>query len=300
MTFQVLTLAIFIHIASMTVMKNIYHRILQTSRPRFRIYELWPYLIGIVLWSSQISDLSYISIVLFGLYFLLPANILIYGINDIYDYDTDLLNPKKQGYESVLQPQYRPLIRKSIIITNLPFGILAFVSDWRIWLLWCLFIFFAVGYSTPPLRAKARPILDMLFSAGHYVTTGVLGYVLVGGSGLHRWVVAAGVLRCMAMHAYSAIPDIAADREVGLSTVATLLWPFATLLLCTLCYAIASMLIVPHLGWLVWVIGSVYIGMMLLTFHKFQDIMKRYRYFPTINMVVGGILFRLSVYHVRG
>lgn len=35
-------------------------------------------------------------IAIFALYFVIAANIWIYGINDIYDYETDKLNPKKQ------------------------------------------------------------------------------------------------------------------------------------------------------------------------------------------------------------
>ena len=38
----------------------------------------------------------------FVVYFLIPANILIYGINDIFDYDTDKLNPKKGTYEAFI------------------------------------------------------------------------------------------------------------------------------------------------------------------------------------------------------
>jgi 4-hydroxybenzoate polyprenyltransferase len=43
---------------------------------------------------STLRD-NIIQVLLFGLYFLIPANIRIYGINDIYDYETDKLNPKK-------------------------------------------------------------------------------------------------------------------------------------------------------------------------------------------------------------
>jgi hypothetical protein len=41
------------------------------------------------------------------------------------------------------------------------------------------FLFFSSQYSAIPIRAKARPIMDSLFSAGHYVATAVFGYYLI-------------------------------------------------------------------------------------------------------------------------
>ncbi len=74
-------------------------RVLRISRPRFWIYELGPYMIGvlgaILITNQSRGVLDFWTILLFGFYFLIPANIWIYGINDIYDYETDKLNPKK-------------------------------------------------------------------------------------------------------------------------------------------------------------------------------------------------------------
>jgi lycopene elongase/hydratase (dihydrobisanhydrobacterioruberin-forming) len=74
-------------------------RVIRISRPRFWIYELGPYMVGVLgglIANSYIGAYFHILLVIiFGLYFLIPANIWIYGINDIYDYETDKLNPKK-------------------------------------------------------------------------------------------------------------------------------------------------------------------------------------------------------------
>lgn len=77
-----------------------FQRVIKISRPRFWIYELGPYLIGILgalsVTGMSFSDVEIRRLTLFALYFFVPANIWIYGINDIYDYETDKLNPKKQ------------------------------------------------------------------------------------------------------------------------------------------------------------------------------------------------------------
>ena len=70
-------------------------QLLKTSRPRFWIYLIGPILIAFAASGLQFSPL----LILLGLYATLPANLLIYGVNDIFDRDTDALNAKKSGYE---------------------------------------------------------------------------------------------------------------------------------------------------------------------------------------------------------
>lgn len=110
------------------------------------------------------TDLELRRILVFGLYFLVPANIWIYGINDIYDYETDKLNPKKQGYEALVEPKEHKKLWARIIGTTIPF---LFVLPLTIatYISFLLFLFFSAQYSATPIRAKGRPILDSLFSA---------------------------------------------------------------------------------------------------------------------------------------
>jgi len=51
----------------------------------------------------------------------------------------------------------------------------------------------------------------------------------------------------MAMHAYSAIPDIQADTEAEIKTVATLYGKTGTLIFCIVCYLLAIILSFPSL-----------------------------------------------------
>ena len=84
--------------------------IVNISRPRFWIYLFGSYLLGVVAGASSSADFVRFDSILFGLYFLLPANLLVYGVNDIFDFETDRLNPKKAGYEILVQPEmYRSL-----------------------------------------------------------------------------------------------------------------------------------------------------------------------------------------------
>lgn len=267
-----------------------FKRLVSLSRPRFWLYELGPYAIGVLAGVWQVSDLWDWRVFAFAVFFLLSANLYIYGINDIFDYETDKLNPKKQGYEDLLEPKLHPFVWKWIWATTLPFLIFLDWGNWSQIFWFLLFLFFAGFYSAEPIRAKTKPFLDWFFSAGHYVATAVFGYVLVSGGDIAWQYVIAGVLRAMAMHAYSAIPDIQADRDAQMETVATVLEKKWTLIYCLIFYGLSAVLASSFLGWLSLVLGSAYLAMMLASFFT-DDLMKLYRYFPWLNSLVGMILF---------
>jgi 4-hydroxybenzoate polyprenyltransferase len=154
-------------------------------------------------------------------------------------------------------------------------------------------MFFAYFYSAPPIRAKVRPVFDMIFSAGHYVATGVFGYTLLTTTALDWKVVLAGVCWCMAMHAYSAVPDIAADSEAKIDTVATLLGARTTLVLCAVLYAASALLTFPVLGLISVIFGGVYVLLMLVSLRVYTTpkLFTLYTYFPMLNAFTGMIIF---------
>jgi 4-hydroxybenzoate polyprenyltransferase len=99
----------------------------------------------------------------------------------------------------------------------------------------------------------------------------------------------------MAMHAYSAVPDIEADRKAQVSTIATWMGAIPTLVVCAIFYAASAFIVIPVLPpGVAWVLGGVYVGMMLLTIFwtkKQRDTFKLYTLFPWINTVSGFVLF---------
>jgi len=276
-------------------------RLLKISRPRFWIYELGPYVIGIIAAAqSEYGVWILPAVLIFFFFFMYPANIYIYGINDVYDYDTDKLNPKKISYESLVMPDEQKGLLRHIVLVTLPFLIYAgFIFTTPTYISLLAFFFFAGFYSAKPIRAKARPFLDSIFSAGHYVATGVFSYSLImdllGKS--TSWVTvmycaAAAMCWAIAMHAYSAVPDIKADSDAGLKTIATVLQKKSTVILCALLYAIAGILSYPYLGAVSAILGTVYVFFMLISLSATEDkFFKIYTYFPIINTLSGMAIF---------
>jgi 4-hydroxybenzoate polyprenyltransferase len=263
--------------------------LLKISRLRFWPYVLGPYAIG-VLAAGNIDNWPLV--ILVGLYFTLPANLLIYGVNDIFDYETDKHNPKKSGYEELVKPAEQKQLWRWIGITNAPFLLLLpFVGNQALWGV-AGFLFFSYFYSAPPIRAKVRPLIDSIFNV-LYVFPAVIGYGLVAGKFPTPYLFFAAMLWCMAMHAYSAVPDIEADTKAKIATIATKLGKQGTLLFCLTSYLLSATLSWSVLGYFSVIAGALYIGIMIISLATVnrQQLFKIYTYFPTINILVGAGLF---------
>lgn len=261
------------------------------------MYVFGPYIVGALVGAA--NPRAYLSplALLFAAFFLFPANLLIYGANDIFDYETDVLNLKKRGYESLVPPDERGALWKAIALWCLPFAPFLLLTPRAGWLAMAGFLFFSLFYSAPPIRAKAKPILDSAFNV-LYIFPGAFGYFVCGGRNFSLQLFAAATLWAMAMHAYSAVPDIDADREANVPTVATLLGLRATLLACWAFYLLAAALSFFALHWLALVLALVYSVLMIrsLMANTQSGVMRVYRVFPVVNAVAGASLWWFSVW----
>lgn len=280
--------------------------ILTTSRPRFWIYLIGPYLLGVTgglhAWTMTPQSLTFACLWLLWLTF--PANIIIYGINDLYDEETDALNTKKNGYEIRVTTKTRACLRKSIWL-SIGLGailwmlhLLALPSQ-GFWLsvgFWG-FLFFGSQYSAPPIRAKTKPFVDSFFNI-LYLFPAFIGWSLSGSSTPFIWpLFVAGSLWCIAMHAFSAIPDIEADSRAGLRTIATVLGDKKTILLCGILYAGAGVIAFPWIRWLSFVGIALYALLMSVAWqarHSPTRLFSLYTLFPYVNSALGMCLWLMS------
>ncbi|MFM9903820.1 MAG: prenyltransferase [Pyrinomonadaceae bacterium] len=266
--------------------------LLKVSRPRFWFYVFGPYILGLVAAATTRSDLLDWRTVLFAIYFLFPANLLIYGVNDIFDYETDRLNEKKAGYELLVDRRRHKGLTFWILLVNLPFLIAAAVFVPVASISLAGFLFFSIFYSAPPIRAKTIPFLDSAFNI-LYIFPGAFGYQLIYGSFPPVILMVAASLWTAAMHAYSAIPDIEADKEAGLKTIATVCGPYLTLAICGFLYLAAAIVSADYLGFISLSLGGVYVILMLASARSVKTgrLFKLYRAFPFINVLAGFIIF---------
>ncbi len=177
-----------------------------------------------------------------GLYFTLPYNLLLYGINDICDYPSDRLNPRKNSVEGGLLPPetHRPILAL-IAAANAPIlpALLA-AGDRRANGVLAFLLATTVSYSAPPLRLKEVAGLDSFVSATHYVTPFVYGLALNRAAAYPAREIAAFVAWCMASQSFGAIQDVEFDRAVGSGSIATALGPRRTAILAANLYLAAA------------------------------------------------------------
>ncbi len=216
--------------------------LLVSSRPLSWVNTAYPFAAAYLITTGGI-DLTW---VLGTLYFLIPYNLAMYGINDVFDYESDLHNPRKGGVEgAVLDRGFHRITLWAAVATNVPFLIaLILLGNPLSWLVLAVSVFAVIAYSAPGLRFKERPFLDSITSSTHFVSPAVYGLVLAGAAftpGLWA-VLGAFFLWGMASQAFGAVQDVVPDREGGISSIATVLGAKAVVWIAAAAYLAGGLL----------------------------------------------------------
>lgn len=219
-------------------------RLLHISRPVLWINTVGPAVVGMwlagSLWNPAVLPIL--------LWLTLPFNLLIYGVNDIFDQETDAKNPRKGTLEGArIAAREVSRIWRGVLLSNVPFFayfFLRFPSGAVLWMLLYTAIF--LGYSVPPLRFKARPYLDSVSNAA-YAFPLVFVPLALGSSPV--WPAAIGLMTwSIAKHSFDAVQDLKEDRTTGITTTAvrlgvrgTVLWSAAWWAIAVMCFALLSL-----------------------------------------------------------
>ena len=220
-----------------------------SSRPVSWVNTAFPFSAAYIFVAERID----LTLILGTLFFLIPYNFLMYGINDVFDYESDLRNPRKGGIEgALLDPKYHALtIWASVGLASVFVVYLLLVGSLEA-NLWLGFTLAAVlAYSVPKLRFKERPFLDSFTSAVHFVGPMVYGLVLAGSTIADpkvTAVIAAFMGWGMASHAFGAVQDVRADREAGIKSVATQIGARNTVRFAFALYVVSA-IVVMTIGW---------------------------------------------------
>ncbi|WP_347975919.1 prenyltransferase [Microbacterium sp. ProA8] len=241
-----------------------------SSRPVSWINTAYPFAAAYLLTARQIDA----TLIIGTLFFLVPYNLAMYGINDVFDYESDLRNPRKGGaHGAVLDRRLHRVTLWTAGLLCLPFvAYLVVVGSPASWLVLAASLFFVVFYSAPPLRLKERPFADSVTSSIHFFSPAVYALVLAGATWTLPLVglIVAFALWGVASHAFGAVQDVVADREAGIASIATARGARWTVRFALGCYAaagvamlatswpgpLAAVLVVPYLA-TVWPYRSV-------------------------------------------
>jgi 4-hydroxybenzoate polyprenyltransferase len=273
------------------------------SRPVSWINTAYPFAAAYLLTARQID----FTLVIGTLFFLIPYNLAMYGINDVFDYESDLRNPRKGGtHGAVLDRRMHRITLWAAALSCVPFVLyLAVVGSPASWLVLAASLFFVVFYSAPPLRLKEVPFADSVTSSIHFFSPAVYGLVLAGA--VWTWqlgaVIVAFALWGVASHAFGAVQDVVADREAGISSIATARGARWTVWFSLVCYAAAGavMLTTTWPGPLAALVALLYIATVWpfrsITDGTAERATAGWRRFLWINQIAGFIVTLLLIWY---
>ena len=238
-------------------------RLLLASRPVSWINTAFPFAAAMLLTTGAVDA----RVVIGTIFFLVPYNLAMYGINDVFDYESDVGNPRKGGMEGALLP---PSTHRATLLWSAglaaPF-VLALVAlgGPASWVVLAVSLFAVVAYSAKGLRFKEVPVLDSITSSTHFVSPAVYGLVLAGADWTPQLVALLAAFFCwgMASHAFGAVQDVGPDREAGIGSIATALGARTTVRLAIGLWVAAGalMLATPWPAWLAAVVALPYIAL---------------------------------------
>ena len=252
--------------------------ILAASRPLSWVNTAVPFALTYLLAQGEVT----VELVVGFIFFLVPYNIAMYGINDVFDYESDIVNPRKGGVEGAVLPKtmHRPLLVASAV-TVIPFALYLFaVGTWASGATLALALFAVVAYSAPPLRFKEVPVLDSATSSAHFTLPAVVGALIGGGSigGNLGVALVAFFLWGMASHALGAVQDVQSDRAGGIFYLAA----------AVLCF------VLPSPGWAVGLLGVGYVANTLrfwnVTDETSAAVNRAWKVFLWLNYLTGAVV----------
>ena len=225
---------------TMTRSTSPFRQLVLASRPLSWINTAFPFAAAYLLTTRQLD----LTLLVGTIYFLTPYNLAMYGINDVFDYESDLRNPRKGGAEGAMLD--RGMHRRTLIasaVTNIPFLLyLVVVGSPLSWLVLAVSVFAVLAYSVKGLRFKEIPFLDSVTSSTHFVSPAVYGLVLAGAVFTPQLVAVLGAffLWGIGSHAFGAVQDVVPDREGGIASIATVLGARATTRFAIAAWALAG------------------------------------------------------------
>lgn len=281
--------------------KTMLRMLVVSSRPVSWINTAFPFAAGYIATGGSING----SFVIASLYFLIPYNILVYVVNDVFDYESDLRNPRKGGIEGgLIPPRAHRFMLLATALVNLPFLIyLFFVGSMAANLALLAIIFGALAYSVPRLRFKEIPILDSMTSSFHFASPLLFGLILTGWQTSYLPYLLAFYLWGMASHAFGAVQDIIPDQQAGIHSIATKFGAAATVRLSFVLYLLSSLMLIFQANLAVfagiteWLYLYMLVPYLSVTNTNSQQTNKGWKKFIKLNQFSGFVVTMLLIIH---
>jgi 4-hydroxybenzoate polyprenyltransferase len=254
----------------MNVLQNI-KQLFWISRPISWVNTAFPFTAGYLI----VNDWQVDALCIVGtIFFLIPYNLIMYGVNDVYDYESDIRNPRKNSIEgSIADKKMHSIILGVSFLLAVPF-IAYILSEGNSInnLVFLISLFFVIAYSIKGLRFKEKPILDSLTSSVHFMSPMAYGLSFTSIGKYEIYAMLAFTAWGMASHAFGAIQDIIPDRIGGISSIATKFGARKTYWFSFILYAISIVAILAITPWGYAPLFALMLSVYILNIHSYSGI----------------------------
>lgn len=269
--------------------KPFWQTVFLLSRPLLWPYLAGSYLIAFTATSHYIRDFLRIDFFYTLFFFLIPANIILYGIRDVYDKHSREGDSETKVDESNKKIYYYA-IGISLLLT---FPLWIYLSVFAK-LLFALFLLLCIFSSAKPIQLKDKPYVDILSNVV-FAFPGFIAVYQLTNTGVSPFTLAAVLCWTTAMHLFSTIPLLELRSHIKAKRTAELLGRQKSLLLSMVLWlftAIVSVLISPFFIFLfIYPLIPLY-ALMNKKFHA-KDITLQLHF---LNFAVGILLYLVIVF----
>jgi len=190
----------------------------KVARPGFWLTSAWFYMLPLGQHHVFASPQFWL-----GLFYIsFPLGMIIYGWNDVVDFETDRLNPRKDTFLFGARPTPAQIagLPWRIAAVQLPFVFgFTWLLGWRALAWFAALAATTAVYNWPRIGFKGRPGFDLLNQAA-YLLVFVLSSWLNGLPQAPWFTFVFGALFAMHSHLFGEIMDLEPDRAVGRRTTA--------------------------------------------------------------------------------
>jgi 4-hydroxybenzoate polyprenyltransferase len=219
-----------------------FNYLIKISRPIIWFLPLICFSFGVSLSHAILSPLLLIEFLMLSF----PFNFFLYGINDIFDYESDILNPRKGSIEGVkLEPKRHDAVKKVSIAMAILLLLISLATFNIANILSMVFlIFISYAYSAPPFRIKEKPPFDSISNIFiYFLMPLILGFSFGGSIISIPWQVYLLSLSIVGAHAFTTLADYTPDKKAGEKTFSIIFGKKTTVIFASLCQFIPAIVI---------------------------------------------------------
>lgn len=203
---------------------------LKVSRPGLWFATIWLYILP----TSQMESIWQSGAFWYGLFYIcFPLNFLVYGWNDIVDYEVDKLNPRKDSFWFGAKGSKEQLnnLWKAILYVQIIFApLIIWIAGAEVILIFLAFLLINGLYNLPEKGLRSRPPFELICQVGYLLI--VPFSISINETEALPWQTYLYLLLfAFQSHLMGEIMDIEPDKKAGRKTIATILGKIKTKLL---------------------------------------------------------------------